>query len=69
LWTEPWSSVPPAGQQPSGENYTPVHEYVYKLRHIVATLYTESARRIGDERHRFMTAFFDRLDTEMQGRS
>jgi uncharacterized protein len=69
LWTEPWSVVPPIDAKPSGDAYTPVHEYVYKLRYISATLHTESARRIGAERHRFMTAFFDRLDAEMQGRS
>jgi uncharacterized protein len=74
LWSEPWSDVPPdngpfAGAKPSGENYTPVHEYVYKLRRILATLHTERARRIGAERHRFMIAFFDQLDAEMQGRS
>jgi uncharacterized protein len=69
LWTEPWSSVPPQDAKPSGANYTPVHEYVYKLRRIVSTLHTVSARRIGAERHRFMLAFFDQLDAEVQGRS
>ena len=69
LWTEPWSSVPPKDAKPSGNNYSPVHEYVYKLRHILSTLHTQSARRFGAERHRFMIAFFDRLDAEMQGRS
>jgi uncharacterized protein len=69
LWREAWSDVPPLHAKPSGENYTPVHEYVYKLRRILATLHTQSARRIGAERHRFMIAFFDRLDAEMQGRS
>jgi uncharacterized protein len=68
LWTEPWSSVPPDHAKPSGDNYTPVHEYVYKLRRILTMLQTESARRIGAERHRFMISFFDRLDAEMQGR-
>jgi uncharacterized protein len=69
LWREPWSAAPVIESKPSGDDYTPVHEYVYKLRHILATLHTESARRIGAERHRFMIAFFDRLDAEMQGRS
>jgi uncharacterized protein len=69
LWSEPWSAAPPDNAKPSGIHYTPVHEYVYKLRRILATLHTASARRIGDERHRFMIAFFDRLDAEMQGRS
>ena len=69
LWTEPWSATPPDDAKPSGRDYTPVHEYVYKLRRILATLHTESARRMGNERHRFMLTFFDRLDAEMQGRS
>jgi uncharacterized protein len=69
LWTEPWSAVPPIDAKPSGDDYTPVHEYIYKLQRILATLHTESARRIGAERHRFMAVFFDRLDAEMQGRS
>jgi uncharacterized protein len=69
LWSEPWSVVPPIDAKPQGNSYTPVHEYVYKLRRILATLHTESARRIGGERHRFMITFFDRLDAEMQGRS
>lgn len=69
LWSEAWSAVPPDQAKPTGEEYTPVHEYVYKLRRILATLTTQSARRIGAERHRFMIAFFDRLDAEMQGRS
>lgn len=68
LWYEPWTSVPSDEAKPTRENYTPVHEYVYKLRRILATLHTQSARRIGGERHRAMIAFFDRLDAEMQGR-
>lgn len=46
-------------------DYTPVHEYVYKLRKLLATLYTDSARELGRERHSFMEAFFNRLDAEM----
>jgi uncharacterized protein len=68
LWHEPWTSVPPDNAKPQGGDYTPVHEYVYKLRRILATLHTQSARRIGGERHRTMIAFFDLLDAEMQGR-
>lgn len=67
LWTEPWTAAPPDDAMPTGAGYTPVHEYVYKLRRILATLHTPTARRIGGERHRLMVAFFDRLDAEMQG--
>lgn len=67
LWTEAWTSTPPLEQRPAGENYTPVHEYVYKLRRLLETLHTPTARAIGEQRHAFMSAFFDQLDMEMQG--
>ncbi|MCC6168865.1 MAG: HD domain-containing protein [Caldilineaceae bacterium] len=67
LWTEPAVAAPPGDAQPQGHDYTPVHEYVYKLRRILATLHTVSARRIGAARHATMQTFFERLDAEMRG--
>jgi uncharacterized protein len=66
LWTEPADQAPPDGSKPVGAEYTPVHEYVYKLQRLAATLYTETARQIGRERHEFMKLFFDQLDREMR---
>jgi uncharacterized protein len=67
LWTEPWSQTPAYEERPQGADYTPVHEYVYKLQRILDTLYTETARRIGARRHAYMAAFFEQLDAEMLG--
>ena len=67
LWNQPVAEAPPDRAQPDGPEYTPVHEYVYKLRRILATLYTPSARAIGKQRHRFMTRFYEQLDAEMTG--
>jgi uncharacterized protein len=49
-------------------DYTPVHEFVYKLDRIPERLYTATARAIADERQAFMQMFFDRLDAEMLGK-
>lgn len=68
LWTEPWRAAA-SGAPPPAQDYTPVHEYVHKLRRILSTLHTETARRIGAERHAFMQAFFDQLDAEMRALS
>lgn len=65
LWTEPVSAA--AAFKPAGDDYTPVHEYVYKLSRILDTLYTECAREIGRKRHEFMQSFFAALDDEMLG--
>lgn len=67
LWTEPWRAAPPDTAQPQGEQYTPVHEFVYKLQRLQASLHTPSARALAAARHRFMVEFYDRLDAEMLG--
>jgi len=51
------------------EEHTPVHEFVFKLARIRETLFTPTGRRIADERHRFMEAFFQRLDEEVSGQA
>ncbi len=66
LWIEPWTAVSDREEKPEGSDYTPVHEFVYKLQHLLSTLYTESARQIGRERHAFMVAYYDQLDREME---
>jgi uncharacterized protein len=78
LWRKSWrqiadaslSSLPmdaSSGPQILGADYTPVHEFVYKLNRIPERLYTSTARSIAAERLQFMRAFFDRLDLEMLG--
>jgi uncharacterized protein len=78
LWRKSWrqiadaslSSLPmdaSSGPQILGADYTPVHEFVYKLNRIPERLHTATARAIAAERLEFMRAFFDRLDLEMLG--
>jgi uncharacterized protein len=77
LWRTPWRQIANAspssqpldagsGPRVLGADYTPVHEFVYKLNRIPERLYTATARAIAAERLEFMRAFFDRLDAEMQ---
>jgi uncharacterized protein len=64
-----WAEVPPGyvENQANHPEHTPVHEYVMKLSKIKGRLLTESARRLAEERHAFMLAFFQRLDREVRG--
>lgn len=66
LYTTAWRDVPPATAKPAGTNYTPVHEFVYKLQRLLETLHTATARQIGQQRHKFMLKFFEQLDAEMR---
>lgn len=67
LWHQPADAAPPDDAAPTGADYTPVHEFVYKLRRLLPTLHTATARSIGQQRHDFMCAFYAQLDAEMLG--
>ncbi len=67
LWTTPVAEMSSAGEAPRGPEYTPVHEYAYKLQLLLDALHTESARRIGRDRHDLMVVYFSQLDAEMRG--
>jgi uncharacterized protein len=66
LWTTPQAEIPLQTQKPGGADYTPVHEFIYKLQQLSSTLHTATARRIGEQRHAFLCAFFEQLDKEVQ---
>lgn len=51
------------------KDYTPSHELICKLEDLGSGMYTVTARRIAAERHRFMVAFFHRLDEEALGKA
>lgn len=65
LWTSSQTTIDPHAPLPTGAEYTPVHEYVFKLQHILGTLYTAAARAMGARRHERMVEFFAQLDAEM----
>lgn len=51
-----------------GPEDTGYREYRLKLRAVRDRMLTETGRRMAEERHRFMTAFFDRFVDEIDGR-
>ncbi len=77
LWTAPLPvlerSIGPdrrAYRQAHGgeRDYTPGHELLCKLAGLAESMYTETARRMAQERHEYMLSFFRRLDEEALGR-
>ena len=67
LWAQPLEAIDPAAPPPGGIDYTPGHEFVYKLARLQDLLTTPAARRIAAGRHQVMVAFFERLDAEVMG--
>ena len=66
LWNVPLAQAE-VESKPAPEAYTPVHEFVFKLRRIQDRLYTGTARQMAATRHRYMVDFFRRLDREIAG--
>jgi uncharacterized protein len=55
------------GEMAPGEPHSAYHEYLFKLRHIKERMFTGTGRKLAEERHRFMAAFFESLAEEMTG--
>jgi len=64
-----WADVPPdyRESQATRHEHTPVHEFQIKLAKIRDRLLTASARKLAEERHTYMVAFFEQLDREVRG--
>jgi len=64
-----WGEVPMGYQawDDLPEEHTPVHEFAFKLSKLKDTLYTDTARQIGEERHAYTVGFFQRLRDEVRG--
>ena len=67
IYAEPSARFRESGQKEPGEPHSSYHEYLFKLSKIKDCLYTPSARVIAEDRHRFMTEYFDRLVAEERG--
>lgn len=68
IWAQPLDEIDPS-QPPTGEDYTPSHEFVCKLARLSEMLITPTARRIAADRHQVMVEFFHRLDLEATGKA
>ncbi len=67
IFTEPSSLFLQTGVKEPGEDHTPYHEYLFKLRKLKDRLYTPSGKAIAAGRHRFMEQFFTQLRSELSG--
>ena len=47
---------------------TAYREFMVKLRHVKDRMFTAEGKRMAEERHAFMVAYFERLDAEANGR-
>jgi uncharacterized protein len=55
----------PAGADP--HEHTAVHEFHVKLNKIKDRMFTPTGKRLAEERHAFMVAYYEQLDREVRG--
>jgi uncharacterized protein len=64
-----WAETPTGSLDESqSTDYTPVHEFIFKLSRLKEALFTTTARQIAKDRHLYMVEFFARLEAEVQGK-
>jgi len=66
-----WTGVPEdasAEKDPLTAEHSAPIEFEVKLKKVKESLFTETAKKIAEERHRFMAEFFARLEEEVEGR-
>jgi uncharacterized protein len=63
-----WGDIP-EGYAPVSKDktHTPRHEFEMKLKRLKDRLYTDSGRRIAEERHTYMVGFFEQMAAEIKG--
>ncbi|BAH46253.1 conserved hypothetical protein [Brevibacillus brevis NBRC 100599] len=54
-------------QSDDPNQHTPYKEYTWKLQRIKDMLFTKSAQKVAEDRHRFMTMFFEQWEREVKG--
>ncbi len=55
------------GEKEPGEPHSSYHEFLFKLRNIKSRLFTQTALALAEERHAYLSQFFDRLMAEWEG--
>jgi len=51
-----------------GEAHSSYHEFLFKLINVKERLYTQSAKNLAEDRHRYLQGFYDQLSAEISGK-
>lgn len=67
IYCKPSEQFLTTGKLSEGEHHSVYHEYLFKLRNVHHTLYTETGRKLALGRHAFLDVFFKQLEDEVNG--
>jgi uncharacterized protein len=65
IYAQPSQQFLESGVKETGEPHSSYHEYLFKLRKVKDRLFTRSAMLLAENRHNFLTYFYEQLGAEI----
>jgi uncharacterized protein len=66
-YAEPSKQFLQTGQKQPGEPHSSFHEFLFKLRHVKARMFTHSGKALAEARHAYLMDFYEQLQAEVRG--
>lgn len=66
-FSQPSEQFLETGEKEPGEGHSSYHEFIFKLQKLKERMYTPSGRLLAEDRNRFMSEFYQRLQAELHG--
>ena len=66
-YAEPSDTFLNTGKTEPGEAHSSYHEYLFKLQKVRDLIFTESGKKMAEERHNFLVKFYEELRAECRG--
>lgn len=66
IYSQPSPQFKETGQKEKNEPHSSYHEFLFKLRKVKERLFTDTAKKIAEQRHAFLSAYYDQLIGEIQ---
>ncbi len=67
IYAEPSEQFFAKGEKQPGEPHSSYHEFLFKLVKIKDKLFTQTAKALAEERHKFLVDFYGQLTAEVKG--
>ena len=65
IYAKPSQQFLDSGVKEAGEPHSSYHEYLFKLRKVKDRLFTRSALQLAENRHKFLTDYYEQLGAEI----
>lgn len=68
IFSQPSEKFMNSREKEPGEAHSSYHEFLFKLLKVKERLFTESAKKLAENRHQYLQGFYDQLSAEVSGK-